>query len=140
MLNKIILIICDTFMFFLFNGICRYNACYFRESLFNKYIIIENAVIKTLLIGKGVGRNRFVADSDANKLPIIGLMSYVTLAPTNLLKLILEIMMIFNYKGITNLKEIYQKVDYIFGMFLCLYLILLFINVCIIDHRRKVKK
>lgn len=66
-------------------------------------------------------------------------MSYVTLEPANFLKLILEIMMTLNYRGITNLEEIYQKVDDIFGAFSILYFIILFINVCVIDHRRKVK-
>lgn len=141
MMEKIILVICYILMFFVFNGmICRYNACYFPESLFKKYIIIKNQIVKTLLIGKAVGRNRIVDYHDENKLPVVGLISYVTFAPLNLLNSILKIMALFNYNGIANLKKIALNVENMLTALGLLYFIIFFINICVIDHRRKVKK
>jgi hypothetical protein len=66
--NKTVGIIGNIVMFFLFNGICRYNSCYFPQSLCKKYIIIKNEVLKILLIGESVGRNKVVDFRDSNKL------------------------------------------------------------------------
>lgn len=128
MTNKIVSVIGNIAMFFVFNGICRYNACYFPKSLFKKYIIIKNEVVKRLLIGESVGRDKIVDYYDSNKLSIVGLMAYLTLGIANFLKLFLKIMIIFDYKGLGKLESIYVNVDNVFAALLVLYFILLFIN------------
>ena len=55
-------------------------------------------------------------------------MAYLTFAPANFLKLLLEIMMVFDYKGTGELEKIYINVDNVFAALLILYFILFFIH------------
>lgn len=80
-------------------------------------VIIKNEVVKTLLIGEAVGRNRVVDYRDESKLSIVGLMAYVTFAPVNLINSILKIMIVFNYSGIANIEKISLNVENILTVF-----------------------
>jgi hypothetical protein len=80
---------------------CRANSCHFPESKSQKYIVIKNTVIARILISGVVGR-QLVNSSERNKMSVVGLISYIVILPTYLFFIAINVMKLFNYRGLDN--------------------------------------
>ena len=128
MLNKITIFVVNFVMFYMFNLICRYNACYFNKAKINKYIIIKNKIVAKILIGRAVGRDKVVKNCDLDKMSIVGVISYIIIFPINLVYLILKIIIVLNYNGFGNLSSLSNFIYFILAIGLILNLLILLLN------------
>jgi hypothetical protein len=128
MVSKMTILVVNFVMFYMFNLICRYNACYFNKAKINKYIIIKNKIVAKILIGRAVGRDKIVKTCDLDKMSIVGLISYIIIFPINLFYLILKIIIVLNYNEFGNLSSLSNFIYFILAILTILNLIILLIN------------
>ena len=93
--DKIVGCFCYLFWFAVVHDICRSSSSYFYRNRCQKYIIIKNEVLATILIASGIARDKAVNHHDLNKMSMVGLISYIIIEPINIYVLILNFMDLF---------------------------------------------
>ena len=128
MLEKIAYCFVCLILFGIIHNVCRTNSSYLPRNKCQKYIIIKNDLLATILISETISANKTVGYHDLNKMSIVGLVSYITLEPINLYILIIRIMYYFKLVNI-NLDSIYNIIAYVvLAMLIFIFLIVEFVD------------
>ena len=98
--DKIVGCFCYLFWFAVVHDICRSSSSYFYRNRCQKYIIIKNEVLATILIASGIARDKAVNHHDLNKMSMVGLISYIIIEPINIYFLIGNFMENFNLENV----------------------------------------